>query len=359
MSILKNKKAVIFSSLLTLLPILVGLVLWDRLPETMATHWSLDGQVDGYSSLPFAVFVPPLLMLAGQWMCIYFTAKDPGNKDRNVKPLTLVLWIIPVLSNLSCGIMYALALGRQVSVELIMSIALGLMFAAIGNYLPKCKMNYTMGIKLPWTYTSQANWTATHRFGGRLWVVGGLIIACSGLLPGKIGIPVMLISFLALAVAPVLYSYLFYRRQKANGEPLTPFPKIITKTGKYTAIFLILLFLGVGILMFTGDIAVSFGKTAFTVEADFYDDLTVDYAAIQTMEYREGNVDCVRVGGFGSFRLLMGFFSNQEFGNHTRYTYYKPEACIVLTVGERVLVLSGKTAAETRAIYDTLLTKIN
>ena len=75
------------------------------------------------------------------------------------------------------------------------------------------------------------------------------------------------------------------------------------------------------------------------------------------MEYRDGNVNGSRVFGVGSFRLLLGSFENQEFGNYTRYTYYNPEACVVLQVNGNTLVLSGKDAAETREIYETLLQK--
>ena len=209
MRILKNKKALILSSLLTLLPIPVGLLLWDKFPETMAIHYGFDGQADGYGSVPFAVFVPPLLILAVHWVCIFFTAKDPGNKDRNAKPLSLVLWIVTIISNLCCGLMYALALGVTVSVERIMGIAMGLLFAAIGNYLPKCKMNSTMGIKIPWTYSSEENWNATHRMAGKLWVIGGLILAVSFLISGGFGIAVMLLTMFAMILIPVLYSYRF------------------------------------------------------------------------------------------------------------------------------------------------------
>ncbi len=102
----KYKKTLIITSLLTLLPIVVGLLLWDRLPERFATHWGIDGQPDGWSSISIAVFGMPLIMLAVQWLCVWCTVKDPGNKDRNQKMQALVLWIIPLLSNLCCGLMY-------------------------------------------------------------------------------------------------------------------------------------------------------------------------------------------------------------------------------------------------------------
>ena len=75
------------------------------------------------------------------------------------------------------------------------------------------------------------------------------------------------------------------------------------------------------------------------------------------VECRDGNVDGSRVVGLGSFRLLLGTFENEEFGNYTRYTYYNPEACVVLKVNGKTLVLSGRDATETQSIYQQLLDK--
>lgn len=356
--ILKNKKLLILTSLLTLLPILVGLVLWNKLPEKFATHWGMDGLADGYSSLPFAVFAPPLIILAVQWLCVWITTKDPGNKDRNHKPLSMVLWIIPVISNLCCGLMYALALGVDLSITHVMVAALGLLFVIIGNYLPKCKMNSTLGIKVSWTYTSEENWNATHRFGGKTWVIGGLLIMLSALLPGEFSIYVMLISIFVLVFIPVIYSYRYYLKQKANGDALAPFPKAVTRGGKWAWIPPVAILLIAVCFLFVGEIDYVFEDDCFIIDADLYHDLTVEYDVIESLEYRDGNVSGARVGGFGSFQLLMGYFENEEFGVYTRYTYYKPEACIVLTADGKTLVISGETAAETQAVYQELLSRI-
>lgn len=357
---LKNhKKALIASSLLTLLPILVGLLLWDKLPEKFATHWGITGQADGWSSTPVAIFLMPVLMLASHWLCIFFTAKDPKNKDRNRKPFGMVLWIIPVMSNLCCGLMYALAMGMEFSVGNIMTGAMGLLFLVIGNYLPKCRMNYTIGIKVPWTYSSEENWNATHRFGGKVWVIGGLVMILSAFLPAAIGSVVMIIATFALTLIPIAYSYRYYKKQKADGAALSPFPKTNPRLTKASLVFVVIILLFVAAMLFTGDVTVHFSEARFTIEASYYPDLTVDYSAIDAIEYRDGNVDGIRVGGLGTFRLLLGYFQNEEFGTYTRYTYYKPEACVVLTVKGKTLVLSGEDAAETQEIYQQLLEVTN
>ncbi len=351
----RNKKKLILTSLLTLLPIAVGLLLWNRLPEAFATHWGIDGQPDGFSSPAFAVFVPPLMLLAVHWLCIFVTARDPKNRDRNRKPFGMVLWIIPVISNLSSGLTFALALGAEFSISSVMLGVMGLLFIILGNYLPKCRQNNTIGIKVPWVYTSEENWNATHRFGGRVWMAGGLLILAASFLPGVSGIPLILIAIAVLAAVPVIYSYLYYCGQKKQDVALVSVSAIARKRGKYVLIFIAVTLILVAVLLFSGSIHIRFEKTGFTIEASFYSDLTVDYSAIENMELREGNVEGVRTMGFGSFRLLMGTFENAEFGSYTRYTYYAPDACVVLTVNGRILVISGRDAEQTRAIYRELL----
>lgn len=334
---LPNNLKKLLSSLLVLLPIPVGLLLWDK----------------GASAMPFGVFVPPLTFLAAHWLCVWVTSLDPKNQGRNRKPLGMMLWILPIASNLSSALLFAQILGLALSGVRIMLAALGLMFLVIGNYLPKCRQNHTIGIKVPWTFASEENWNATHRFGGRVWMIGGLVILLSAFLPGEAGILVLVTAVIVLAVIPIVYSWLYYRKQKARGDVLTPLPNSKATKGALLVTAVLLVF--VAAMLFTGSIQVRFGDTAFTVEASYYDDLTVPYNTVESIEYRDGNVDGTRTWGVGSFRLLLGFFQNQEFGAYTRYTYYDPEACVVLTVEGKTLVLSGRDAEETQSIYRQLL----
>ena len=353
----QNKGKLIASSLLTLLPILAGLLVWDKFPERMTTHWGITGAPDGWSSVPFAVFAPPMLLLAVHWFCLWFTARDPGNQGRNKKPFGIVLWIVPVMSNLCSGMMYALALGAEFSISSIMVGAMGVLFAVIGNYLPKCKMNSTIGIKVPWAYTSEENWNATHRFSGRVWVIGGLAMVLAAFLPGELGILLMIIAMFVLAMIPIAYSYKYYKKQKANGETLTPLPKMGKAGGAASVLALVLVLVFVAVVLFVGEIDFVFREEYLLIDTNMYSDHILYYDVIEEVEYREGNVAGLRVGGYGSFRLLMGYFQNDEFGVYTRYTYYRPEACVVVTTSGKTLVLSGETADATQKIYNMLLEK--
>ena len=205
----KNWKALIISSIVILLPILAGIILWNQLPEQMPTHWNAAGEVDGWSSKPFAVFGLPLILLAVQWLCMLGTCADPKKNNHPEKILHLVLWIIPVLSVVLHVITYAAALGKEVRMEMVMPVLVGLLLAIVGNYLPKCKQNYTIGIKIPWTLNSEENWNRTHRFAGRLWLICGLAIMLSGFFGG---FWVFLPAALLMVIAPCVYSYVLYRK---------------------------------------------------------------------------------------------------------------------------------------------------
>lgn len=209
-----NKVKLIISSVLIVLPVLIGIIFWDELPERIVTHWGPDGNADGWSSRAFAVFVLPLFMLAVHWLCVFFTARDPKNRNQNKKVFGLVIWICPVVSIFANGIVYAAAFGKKLNVNIIMMLLMGLMFTAIGNYLPKCKQNRTIGIKVKWALESEENWNATHRMGGKVWVAGGLLMMACVFLPESL-IPWALIAIMPiLAFVPVIYSYVYYRKHR-------------------------------------------------------------------------------------------------------------------------------------------------
>lgn len=213
-----NKKMLFITSAVILLPILGGVLLWDKLPAEIPYHWGVNGQVDGWTTKPMAVFLMPLLMLAMQWLCFFASAWDPKEKNISKKMLSLVLWIIPVLNILLNVMVYLAALERRVDVSVIIPLFMGVLFIIIGNYLPKCKQSYTMGIKLPWTLHDEENWNATHRLGGKLWVVGGLLTMLTCLLPPVAAFIVMMVIMLVMVVIPTVYSYRLYKKRQKNDE---------------------------------------------------------------------------------------------------------------------------------------------
>ena len=205
----KNLKTLIITSIVILLPILAGLYLWDKLPEQLPYHWNASGEVDGWCGKHIAVFGMPLLLVAFQWICALGTAADPKKANHSEKVMQLILWIIPVISIVMHILVYMTALGADMAVEMIMPLVIGLMFTVIGNYLPKCKQSYTIGIKIPWTLHSEENWNRTHRFAGRLWLVCGLALMLTGFFGGFwVFLPIVIM----MVAAPMVYSYSLHRK---------------------------------------------------------------------------------------------------------------------------------------------------
>ncbi len=205
----KNLPLIIITSVIILIPMLAGLILWNVLPDSIAIHWNAAGQPDGFASKTVAVFVMPIFILAVHIICTFVTALDPKAKDISGKPLTLVLWICPVLSVIVGYITYATALGGNIKIQVIMPLVLGGLFTIIGNYLPKCKQNYTIGIKIPWTLNDENNWNKTHRFAGMLWVIGGLLIMATAFLGSFI---IFFTILILMVIIPTIYSYLYYKK---------------------------------------------------------------------------------------------------------------------------------------------------
>lgn len=214
----KNKGKIILTSIIILLPILIGLILWGKLPDELPTHWNAEGVVDGWSNKGFAVFGLPLFLFAVHWVCLLATNADPKKQNHADKIVSMVLWICPIVSITMLVFVYGTALGMEFKVDKIMLILMGLMFIIIGNYLPKCKQNYTMGIKLPWTLNDEENWNRTHRMSGKLWVVTGVVTMLCMFLPANIMVVVFIVILFVAVMVPTIYSYRLHRNKMKSGE---------------------------------------------------------------------------------------------------------------------------------------------
>lgn len=203
------KSTIIITSVITLLPILAGLFLWNRLPDTIATHFGFGGNPDGYSSKPFAIFGMPLFLLLMHIFCIFYTFSDPKKKNINGKILSFIFWIAPVVSLFCSLLIYGYALDIRFHTGFIGNLFVGILFLVIGNYLPKCRQNYTIGIRLPWTFNSEANWNRTHRLAGWIWMIGGAVLIVNAIFSST---AVVFITIIVIAFIPSVYSFVLYRK---------------------------------------------------------------------------------------------------------------------------------------------------
>lgn len=203
------RKDFIITSLVCLLPVLMGLALYSRLPGQIAVHWNWEGAADGYRSRVFAVFGLPALLLGVNAFVHFMLAFDPKHANISLFTGRVVRWLVPALSLFVNGFTLLSAVGIAISVRVAVPVAVGLIFVICGIILPFSKQNYTIGIKLPWTLNSEENWNRTHRMAGPVFIVGGILYALSSLSPYRwAGIVVILV----VTLAPGVYSFLLFRK---------------------------------------------------------------------------------------------------------------------------------------------------
>lgn len=192
---------------------LIGLILWNRLPDRIPTHWNFSGEIDGYGGKASVVFGIPVFILAMHLFSISATRQDPQSGNITQKIRSLVLWICPVVSLFLCILIYPSAMGYEVDSVLWADVLIGGMFIVFGNYLPKCRPNNTIGIKLPWLLADDDLWKRTHRMAGPLWMIGGFVILLDAFLQSK-RMWVIMTAFVVLTAVPVIYSLALCQKKK-------------------------------------------------------------------------------------------------------------------------------------------------
>ncbi len=202
-------KTAAITTVVCLLPIFIGLAVYKDLPEQMAVHWGVDDQPNGWMSKAFAVWVVPVFLAVLNVICHVGVNSDPKREAQSQRLLALCKWLPAVLSLILYPITLLIALGREIRISLVGSLVVGATLLVIGNYMPKCRQNYTMGIKLPWTLHDEENWNKTHRLAGPLYMMGGIVFIVFGffgwILPGAVVI-------VALLLTPIIYSFWLSRK---------------------------------------------------------------------------------------------------------------------------------------------------
>lgn len=207
---MKLNKTTIITTLACLLPMLMALAVYDRLPDLVAVHFNFAGEADSYAPKAMAVFGLPLLMAGINLITNIALDHDPKRANAS-KMLALVgRWTVPVMSFVVMGITILKSLGAEIAINKVLPAIIGVLFFAIGNYMPKCKQNYTVGVKTPWTLSSEENWNKTHRLSGYLWMGMGALLAVSGFF--SFSAAVFIVIILSLAVVPIGYSFWLYKK---------------------------------------------------------------------------------------------------------------------------------------------------
>jgi uncharacterized membrane protein len=194
----------------------VGISLWayPRLPEEVPIHWNFSGEVDGYASKLFAVLFGPIFLTWIYGILFGVSKIDPRKENyekfagayRVFMNASLTFFVVIHIAVIFSG------LGYDVNMDWIVNIGLGLLFIILGNYMPKVKANYFIGIRTPWTLANETVWARTHRFGGKVFFIGGIIMIVSAFAPSSIRAVLLIASIACIVLVPTVYSYAVYKK---------------------------------------------------------------------------------------------------------------------------------------------------
>jgi len=207
---------------LAILAATVAVSAWSypHLPNQVVTHWNIQGQANGWSSRTFQAIFFPALLAAMYALFSLMPLFDPRRERyqefakvyRSMRNLILsallIIFTAATFSNL----------GYAINIGVVVAGTIGLMFALIGAYLPKLKRNWFIGIRTPWTLSSENVWDKTHRLGGRLFIVLGIAFLVSPWLAPAWDMIIIVGGLLAFIAAVGIYSYVLYKREKTGGR---------------------------------------------------------------------------------------------------------------------------------------------
>lgn len=206
---IKFKKESVISVIISILLFaLVNLLFYKKMPETLPTHWGFNNKIDGYSSKFTTLITTPLLLIFLNIFSCFMLDNDPKNKDKNNFVITIGKATIPLVMLITFVISVFYGLGKKINVMVIIYIFVGFLLILIGNYLPKTKRNYTVGIKLPWTLNSDENWNKTHRLAGYFFILGGIFFLLTPFIGNEY---LIFLTFMIIGIISAIYSFYLYK----------------------------------------------------------------------------------------------------------------------------------------------------
>ena len=203
------------SILLTVVSLLLSLTVFSSLPEQIPAHWNVHGTVDRFAP-KLTVFIFPGIIFLITILFQFMRRTDPNsdNYDKFQREYHRYTFVIGLVFFAVQIMTIAAAFRMDFNVNLIFCLGIGSLFIFIGNLLPKTKHNYFIGIRTPWTLADEQNWFRTHRLAGKIWVLGGLIVALTALAPESFQVPVFLTILAVMVATPFVYSYTEFRKKR-------------------------------------------------------------------------------------------------------------------------------------------------
>ncbi len=208
---MERRNLVIFSAIVVIAMTVLGIWAWFQLPADaqIPIHWGADGQPNGYAPKTVGLFLLPLITVGVVALFWAIPVIEPrrANILKSAKAYQAI-WVGTVLLLAAIDLVTtAAALGATFDITLVVFVALGVLFIVIGNYLPKVRPNYMVGIRTPWTLTSDLSWDRTHRVGGRLFVLEGIAFIVIGLVRPAAGLLIGVVIGGIVLMLVILFGY--------------------------------------------------------------------------------------------------------------------------------------------------------
>ena len=196
---------------------ILSAVFYSQLPDPMPIHWNSAGQADNYAPRLIGAFLLPIIMIALYLLLLLIPSIDPRRKNIERFHETYVLLrngILLFMAYIHIVVLYSVLSNQQTLVVGFIVGGQGILFMLIGNYMPRMRSNWFMGIRTPWTLSSDSVWRKTHRLGGRLFILAGLLMLLTAFLRPELTIFVIVLAVLLASLVPIIYSYLLYKQEQ-------------------------------------------------------------------------------------------------------------------------------------------------
>lgn len=200
--------------------VVISALSYSRLPETVVSHWNFAGEANGWTTRNFHVIFFPLLMAAMYILFLALPYLDP-KKERYLefaKTYNIIRNLIMLVMLAVYLIATLVNLGYDINIAKTVPLLIGAMMIVMGNYMGKLKKNWFVGIKTPWTLSSENVWLKTHRLGGRMFVLFGLILIVTPYFPASLSMPLFIVGISAVAAVPLVASYFFFKEEERKGS---------------------------------------------------------------------------------------------------------------------------------------------
>ncbi|MFA5303244.1 MAG: SdpI family protein [Candidatus Nanoarchaeia archaeon] len=197
------------------LTVFFSIYFYPLLPDVIASHWNFKGIVDGYSNKEFMVWLFPMMMSIMYALFLALPYIDP--KKRNYEGFSgfyhlFKAMILLILFMMFMGVGFY-NLGGSVNITLLATVSIGSFMIFIGSFLKNIKPNWFMGIKNPWTLSSDNVWKKTHKIGGYFFMAFGAIIIACNFLPEMLSIALFVVGIFLIVIGTTIYSYLVYTKE--------------------------------------------------------------------------------------------------------------------------------------------------